>query len=264
MPYEYHNSENFYDSELKIIFHIDKITNKSPNFPHWHKSPELLIVTEGVLTLICDGVERNYNVGEMAIINNNKIHDMYTTGEQCCYFCLIIDNEIHNIYYEFLPYKSTNYEIVHIYKKIVEELTDKQLNYKQAVTGYIKVLFSLLSREDIKLKDTVTNTRKVKLVKSVTEYMYENFTKNITLEEISTKFNTSKYYLSHIFKEITGNTIFTHLNYIRCMHAKSLLKSGKYNVAESAYHSGYSNLSYFSRTYKNIVGNLPVKDLSNR
>lgn len=264
MPYEYHNSENFYDSELKIIFHIDNITNKSPNFPHWHKRPELLLVTEGVLTLICDGIERNYNVGEMAVINNNSIHDMYTTNGACRYFCLIIDNEIYDINYKRLPFKSVNCETVNIYKKIIEELINKQPNYKKAVTGYISVLFSLLSREDTDQKEPIVNLRKIKLVKSVTEYMYENFIQNITLEELSDKFSTSKYYLSHIFKEITGNTIFTHLNYIRCMHAKSLLKSGKYNVAESAYHSGYSNLSYFSRTYKNIVGNLPTKDLSNR
>ena len=82
-----------------------------------------------------------------------------------------------------------------------------------------------------------------------------------TFEEICKKFNASKYYLSHIFKEITGQTIISHLNFVRCKHAKSLLKSGNYNVSESAYKSGFNNLSYFSKTYKSIMGNLPIKDL---
>jgi len=92
----------------------------------------------------------------------------------------------------------------------------------------------------------------------------ENFTEEITLETLSQKLSINKYYLSHIFKEITGNTIITHLNYVRCKNAKSMLLTGNYNVAECAFSCGYNNLSYFSKTYKQIFGNSPIDDLNKK
>lgn len=264
MPYEYHNYEHYQDPELKIIFHEDHINSKSLNQLHWHKSPELLLITSGRLTVFCDGIERIYNPNEIAIINNNQLHDMYTNSEKCIYYCLIVDSEIYDNNNSMLSPKCESKEAVSVYKRIVAELTNKKPNYKEAVIGYTKVLFSLISREEFAKDELSKNKRKVKLVKRATQYIYENFTEDITLQEISDYLNTSKYYLSHIFKEITGKTIISHLNYVRCNHAKSLLKSGEYNVAESAYASGFSNLSYFSRIYKNIMGNLPVKDLKER
>ena len=48
-----------------------------------------------------------------------------------------------------------------------------------------------------------------------------------------------------------------YLNYTRCSYARKLLASGRYNVSESAEHSGFSNLSYFAKTYKKYMGELP-------
>ena len=67
----------------------------------------------------------------------------------------------------------------------------------------------------------------------------------------------SKSYICHTFKEVTGQTVLDYVNFLRCNHARSLLASGKYNVGESALQSGFSNLSYFSRTYRRIMGELP-------
>ncbi len=264
MPYEYHNAYHYNDPELKIIFHEDIVTCNDIDVDiHWHKSPELLLIISGNLKLVCDGVETIYNSNEIAIINNNQIHEIHTDSDVCKYLCLIVDSDVYDNNNKLLSPKSSNIEAITIYKKIAEELTLKKENYKEAVIGYTKVLFSLLSREKVEILDNTKNKQKVKLVKNATEYIFENLANDITLDEISVHLNISKFYLSRIFKEITGKTVVSHLNYIRCNHAKSLLKSGKYNVAESAYASGYSNLSYFSKTYKKVMGNSPIKDLKN-
>lgn len=262
MPYEYHKYEHYSDPTLKIIFHKDIIKNGNNNSAHWHKSPELLLIIEGKLMVICDGVERIYEKDEIAIINNNQIHDIRSLTEECTYYCLIIDTDIYDIKINEFPEKSNSKEAVRTYTNIVDELQMRKINYKEAVIGYSKVLLTLISREKIENAESEPNiSRKAKLVKAATQYIYENFSRDISLEEISDYLNTSKYYLSHIFKEINGKTIITHINFVRCKHAKSMLKSGNYNVAESAYASGFSNLSYFSKTYKNIIGNSPIKDL---
>ena len=93
--------------------------------------------------------------------------------------------------------------------------------------------------------------------------MYRHFSENITIEDICNEIGLSKYYLRHVFKEAMGVSILKHLNYIICKKACTMLKIGKYNISESAYECGFHNLSYFSKAYKEIIGNLPAKDLKN-
>ena len=78
-----------------------------------------------------------------------------------------------------------------------------------------------------------------------------------SMDSVCRETGFSKSYICHTFKEVTGQTVLDYVNFLRCNHARSLLASGKYNVGESALQSGFSNLSYFSRTYRRIMGELP-------
>lgn len=261
MPYEYHK---YADNDLKIIFHTEELYDYEEIEIHWHKNPELLLVLDGVLSVKCDGNELLYNKGDIAIINSNQTHDINSISDTSHYHCLIIDSTICGEI-ESLPAKSSNIRAVNLYLNIVEEFENKHLNYKEAVIGYSKALLSVLSREisfNEQIEQHITN--KIEIVRAATQYIFENFHKSISLEQISDALGLSKFYLSHIFKEITGKTVLNHLNIVRCNNAKSMLKSGKYNVAQSAYASGFSNLSYFSKTYKTIIGNSPTKDLKTK
>lgn len=87
--------------------------------------------------------------------------------------------------------------------------------------------------------------------------MRKNYANDLNVDSISNHFGFSKYYFCHIFKEITGITIVKMLNYIRCEEAKRMLKSDNFNISEVALACGFNNLSYFTKTYKNIMGKLP-------
>ncbi len=257
MPYEYHK---YSENDLKIIFHTEELYDYEEIEIHWHKSPELLLVTEGVLSVKCDGEELTFHKGDISIINGNQIHEINAVDKKACYYCLIIDSSICGEIGE-LPSKSSNEFAVELYLNIVNELKNRELNYKEAVIGFCKALLSVLSREQISgFKNEKHLSNKVEIVRNASQYMYENFQKEISLNEISEALGISKFYLSHIFKEVTGKTVLNHLNFVRCNNAKSMLETGKYNVAQCAYASGFSNLSYFSKTYKNVMGISPAKE----
>ena len=69
----------------------------------------------------------------------------------------------------------------------------------------------------------------------------------------------TKYHLAREFKRITGQTVLTYLNALRCKKAQLLLSEGK-TVTEAAFESGFESLSYFSRTYKRIMGAPPSRN----
>lgn len=90
-------------------------------------------------------------------------------------------------------------------------------------------------------------------------YIEANYTKNITLEDVSREVNISSYYLSRIFKESTGKNFIDYLTDLRIEKAKELLSTTSYSMKEICVMSGYSDPNYFSKTFKKNVGVTPTE-----
>lgn len=90
-------------------------------------------------------------------------------------------------------------------------------------------------------------------------FIEKNFTKNITLEDVSQEVNISTYYLSRIFKEETGQNFIDYLTNLRIKKAKELLSRTQYSMKEICAMSGYSDPNYFSKTFKKNVGVTPTE-----
>lgn len=81
-------------------------------------------------------------------------------------------------------------------------------------------------------------------------YISENFTKDISLELLSSKFYISKFYLTREYKRIYGMTIFQHLINTRINHGKMLLRFTNHSIEEIAHLCGFNDQSYFARQFK--------------
>lgn len=87
-------------------------------------------------------------------------------------------------------------------------------------------------------------------------YIRQNMKSCLTLEDIAAYVGISKYYFTREFKRITGQTVFEYINVVRCKEAKRLITQGM-TVSLAAQTCGFENLSYFTRTYKKCIGELP-------
>jgi len=97
------------------------------------------------------------------------------------------------------------------------------------------------------------------LIKRAKNYIKENYSKPITLEDVAREIHVSPQYLSKLFKEETGENFIEHLTAIRIRNAKSLLEADNLSVKEICYSIGYSDPNYFSRIFKKIVGLTPTE-----
>ncbi len=77
------------------------------------------------------------------------------------------------------------------------------------------------------------------------------------LEEIGRSVGCSAFHLSRTFSAATGMTIPQYLRQLRMDRAAELLKSGKFNVTETALEVGYSSLSHFSLAFHETFGCCP-------
>jgi AraC family transcriptional regulator len=77
------------------------------------------------------------------------------------------------------------------------------------------------------------------------------------LEDIGRTVGCSAFHLSRTFSATTGMTIPQYLRQLRMERAAELLRSGKFNVTETALEVGYSSLSHFSHAFHETFGCCP-------
>ena len=133
--------------------------------------------------------------------------------------------------------------------------------------------FSVLSSENDRgmLKDYLTKTileyaaaisdsKKQKgnpIVKKVYDYINENLSKDISLEQMADMVNVSSFYLSKLFREEKGCTFVNFLSDRRLEKARDLLKNSSMSIKEITREVGYNDQNYLSRLFKSKYGVTP-------
>jgi len=111
--------------------------------------------------------------------------------------------------------------------------------------------------EFIELVYSSQDARKVTQIRPAINYIDANFDKLITLAEVARASHLSVSRLAHLFKEQMGITIIDYLTSVRIERAKQLLLATEQNCTEICFEVGYNNQSYFTRTFKSLVGMTP-------
>lgn len=97
------------------------------------------------------------------------------------------------------------------------------------------------------------------IIETAKAYIQNNYSKDISLDDVSRVVNISPYYFSKIFKEDTGENFIEYLTGIRINRAKELLDTTEYSMKEICCMVGYSDPNYFSRSFKKNVGVTPTE-----
>lgn len=101
--------------------------------------------------------------------------------------------------------------------------------------------------------------KSMSVVGTAKEYIQNNYSRDISLDDVSRTVNISPYYFSKIFKEETGEGFVEYLTGIRIEKAKELLNTTEYSMKEICSMVGYADPNYFSRSFKKNVGVTPTE-----
>lgn len=87
------------------------------------------------------------------------------------------------------------------------------------------------------------------------DYIEGNLGKQFTLQELASVANFSKYHFNRIFYGVVGETPFQFINRVRIERAATLLVApAKESITEIAYKCGFTDISVFSRNFKQYFG----------
>ena len=138
---------------------------------------------------------------------------------------------------------------------IYAEWRERKDSYDAFIRAEVQKIQALLYREKILIDPQVflphLRSDSVARLLPIFNYIETHYAENITLEQTAALFNLNKSYFCRLFKQTTGASFVSFLNYLRISKAEELLLCEK-SLAEIAEQVGFASVSYFSRTFKKI------------
>ena len=119
-------------------------------------------------------------------------------------------------------------------------------------------LLCLLSGEYHSRSGKELKSNMPKAVERALNFMAENYAEKLSLAQIAENSYCSVTYLSKIFKENMGCTVYEHLTSYRILCAGKMLKEGK-TVADTCFECGFGDSSHFIKIFKSINGITPFE-----
>ncbi len=131
-------------------------------------------------------------------------------------------------------------------------MIEKSDNLKELNAILEEIALSVVSKVNI------YNNRGIKLImQRAMEFIDENYSEQISLNEIAEHTFVSTYYISRLFKKELGKNFVEYLNEIRITKAKELLKDLRFKTYEVAELVGICDAHYFSKLFKKYEGITP-------
>jgi len=144
----------------------------------------------------------------------------------------------------------------------IEVMLEKNLGYVNKVMKInnqedLCAWISTALNEFIELVYSSQDAKKITQLRPAINYIDANYDKQVILADIASVSHLSVSRLAHIFKDQMGITIIDYLTNVRIERAKHLLLATTQNCTEICFEVGYNNQSYFTRTFKTLVGMTP-------
>ena len=237
------------------------------NIQHSHDFCEILYVAGGAGEAILEGKKFRLAPGDLVVVNPGTLHEERSDAKAPLrlIFLAIRDFAVPGLpagclsqeKYRVLSCGEYRYKMDIYLRELLQETSSQIEFYQEISQGLVSALLVLVMRLiRINPEDEAALSQECQKIK---EYLDQNFTSPITLDSLSETVYISKHYLSHLFKEKTGDSPIKYLTSKRMEKACELLSETELPVSEVSKAVGYENPLYFSQVFKRIYGISPVK-----
>ncbi|MDD6565136.1 MAG: response regulator [Clostridiales bacterium] len=138
------------------------------------------------------------------------------------------------------------------------QITDyilKPVNYEEFGSCIDNLKISIYRNKENAETDCEKTEERV--ISSITRYMQEHISEEISLSVLADEFHLNSQYISQLFKNEIGVGFLAYLTNIRIEKAKKLLLSTSLSVTEIAENTGYSDYRVFTKVFKKTEGITP-------
>lgn len=272
--FSYHEPIHHYTGDLPLAFyHVDEFFSRYRMTMHWHDEIEFIRIISGSLRFYLDGAEYELLEGDFCVVGSGAIHG--GEPESCVYQCLVFDlkaltpiisaciKAADEIARRHLIIKNSKIRSMPLFEEALRSLFEKAGSYRGNTFEVISSLYGVLpyltdqSGRSVEYESTVPRIRVSEQLKPALEYIEQNYSQRITLEQLASLSGFSAKYFCRYFRAYAHRSPIDYLNYYRIERGAEFLLRGEENVAEIAVKCGFADSSAFIKQFKRCKGITP-------
>ncbi len=236
---------------------------------HWHTALEIIVGERSHYKIEAEGVEYNIAPGEIMIMPGGVTHSLAPASDCNGYVYLLnldfldrIKSASRVMSLLSHPLYITEKNSPALYPAVSTLLRQMREDYfstndlrELMVDARILMLMEVLIHHFF-TDDTSDGGRIDKRKEhgdrfaEVINYINNNYTEELTVDEIAKRFGLSKFYFSRLFKQYSHYAFNDYISFRRIKAAELLLADQTLSITDVAFQSGFSSLSTFSRAFR--------------
>lgn len=266
--------------ELRYVSHITRNASRHPRLMHSHKEhTEIILICDGSSEFLIHNKKYPVKRGDLLIYNPGIIHDDVTGKDsELELYCAAIGNldmkktgnntpiPENGLIPEKAPFiyhtEEREYDFFYNIFRLMFDMLRREETGAESVSAYlieamIVRVMSMIDRIEGVAVEPMENPSVIGM--QIKEYIDEHYMEPLTLQSIGKELHISPYYLSHIFKDMSGYSPIQYLLRRRLGEAQNLLISTDLSITDIAGMVGFDTQSYFNAQFTKNVGIPPKK-----
>lgn len=239
---------------------------------HWHTALEIIVPMENWYDATIDGQDFHILPGEILIIPIGALHSL-RAPESGSRFIFLFDiasiatlhgfSQIESI---FTPpqciSKATHPQIYDDIYQILMQMRNDYFGEKDfaelSIFSLLLNLLVIIGTNHLNSLNFFASMRPSKQkayinkFNTVIEYIDTHYMEDISLDDVATAADFSKFHFSRLFKQYTGFTFCDYIRHRKIRAAEELLDQSDLTVTEIAMQSGFVSLSTFNRVFRQL------------
>ena len=238
---------------------------------HWHNDVELIVIKKGTGTIAVDMEPQTVSAGDIILVRPGQIHSISQHDNDTMEYENILfrpdllysqNTDLRTLEYfdlYFNPEYNLPWHIDHsnsCHKKLAECINaidtlcgERPRYYELSVKGYLFQFFYLLfSCQESPVYST--GRKSLDKVKKMIAYIEEHYMEPISVQSAADYMGFSNSHFMKFFKQNMHTTFTSYLNHYRLTIAGRLLLTTDDNILVISEKTGFNNLSYFNRLFK--------------
>lgn len=254
-------------AKLSLLY-LQEIGTLHATKPHISKRESLssylfFMVCSGSGTLFYNGLIYPLSPGDCVFIDCRKPYYHQTSEDLWKLSWIHFDGPtVSSIYAKYIergglpafhPNCISSYESTYqnLYKIAMDESYVRDMKINEGLSRLLVLLM-----EDSWHPENAVTGKKMQLL-NIKNYLDQNYSKKITLDELAKRYYINKFYLTRIFKEHYGMSINSYLQSVRITRAKQELRFTNKTAEEIAIENGFGSGYYLSRLFSKVEGISP-------
>ena len=247
---------------------------------HWHEEMEITLVRKGRIFYHVDFEPYLFAPGDFVLVSPHVLHSASPEGKGVVTDSFVVSMDflgcrlrdvcavkylmpLLNGTYRLFPKMQTDTPFYADFQACYEALLAcyqrKAYGYELEIKERLLFLMRLLFQNEFMVKQRAEASlcQAEEKIKTVLNYINERYTEPLTIKELAALCGFSESHFMRFFKKYTGVTVIEYINDFRLDAAAGLLENSEPAVMEAAFETGFNNVSYFNRLFKNKFGITP-------